>query len=141
MTFQILSDIPNVCNFHCPKAKLSLIDPKVVRCWIFSWAMSHICANDEYRSQRKHRHWLRQFRLSLVDVVSFHLQNFHWLIAQRFSRSQPMRKSNTPISGIFEQFTSHEILELVLKEEIPNCYDHIFWLLEELCDFIGSSII
>jgi hypothetical protein len=29
-----------------------------------------------------------------------------------------MRKSNTPISGIFEQFTSHEILELVLKEEI-----------------------
>jgi hypothetical protein len=52
-----------------------------------------------------------------------------------------MRKSNTPISGIFEQFTSHEILELVLKEEIPNCYDHIFWLLEELCDFIGSSII
>jgi hypothetical protein len=29
-----------------------------------------------------------------------------------------MRKSNTPFSGIFEQFTSHKILELVLKEEI-----------------------
>jgi hypothetical protein len=28
--------------------------PKMIlryRCWIFSWAMSHICANDEYRFQ------------------------------------------------------------------------------------------
>jgi hypothetical protein len=28
-----------------------LIRGYVYRCWIFSWAMSHICANDEYRSQ------------------------------------------------------------------------------------------
>jgi hypothetical protein len=36
-----------------------------------SWAMNHICANDEYRSEVD----------ATKDVFSFHLQIFHWFIA------------------------------------------------------------
>jgi hypothetical protein len=49
--------------------------------------MSHICANDEYRSQlgatnRPENIVIHYVTLScLVDVFSFHLQIFHWFIA------------------------------------------------------------
>jgi hypothetical protein len=61
--------------------------------WIFSWAMSHICANDEYRSQalqtdRKTSSFMtlvsslsRPFASKVVDVFSFPLQICHWFIA------------------------------------------------------------
>jgi hypothetical protein len=65
------------------------------RSWIFSWAMSHICANDEYRSQvgatnRPENVVIRcnnvvslsrVFARKVVDVFSFNLQIFHWFIA------------------------------------------------------------
>jgi hypothetical protein len=65
------------------------------RCWIFSWAMTHIWANAEYRSQVGATNRLenidfryvsvvslsRLFACKVVDVFSFHLQSFHWFIA------------------------------------------------------------
>jgi hypothetical protein len=64
--------------------------------------MSHICANDEYRSQvgaanRSENIVIRYVSfvsLKVVDIFSFHLQIFHWFIAP-LPRSQPMRESNT----------------------------------------------
>jgi hypothetical protein len=58
------------------------------RCWIFSWAMSHIWVHDEYRSQvgaPKRPENIRYvsvvslsrlFACKVVDVFSFHLQLF-----------------------------------------------------------------
>jgi hypothetical protein len=75
--------------------------------------MSHICANDEYRSQvgatnRPENIVIRyvnvvslslsrRFECKVVDVFSFHLQIFHCL-CMIFPRSQPMRESNTSTS-------------------------------------------
>jgi hypothetical protein len=66
--------------------------------------MSHICANDEYRSQvgatNRPENIIRYVSfvslpsiLKVVDVFSFHLQNFAF--AQIFPRSQPMREYST----------------------------------------------
>jgi hypothetical protein len=68
--------------------------------WIFSWAMSDICANDEYRSQvgatnrpeniiiryvtfvsKEYIVFLHVLPIAnAVNVFSFHLQIFHWFI-------------------------------------------------------------
>jgi hypothetical protein len=72
-----------------------LVRGYVYRCWIFSWAMSHVCANDEYRSEvgatNQPEHIVipyvsvvslsRLFASKIVNVFSFHLQIFHWFIA------------------------------------------------------------
>jgi hypothetical protein len=76
-----------------------------LKCWIFSWAMSNIRANDEYRSEVgatnrpeniviRYVNFVSLFRLfvctylnlKVVDVFSFHLQIFHWFIALRSRR-------------------------------------------------------
>jgi hypothetical protein len=38
------------------------------RCWIFSWAMSHICANDEHRSQVSAQTDRKTLSLEYLDV-------------------------------------------------------------------------
>jgi hypothetical protein len=82
--------------------------------WIFSWAMSHICGNDEYWSQLGATNrpeniviccvsfvsLSRLFACKVVDVVSFHLPTDFSLVyrsafGQTFPRSQPTRESNT----------------------------------------------
>jgi hypothetical protein len=52
----------------------------------FFMGMSHICTNDEYRCQvgpanRSENIVIRIFARKVVDVLSFHLQIFHWYIA------------------------------------------------------------
>jgi hypothetical protein len=80
------------------------------RFWIFSWAVSHICANDEYRSQvgatnRPENIVIRyvsdvslssicssrRFQFSFTDFALVYRSAF----AQIFPRSQSLRKSNT----------------------------------------------
>jgi hypothetical protein len=85
--------------------------------------MSHICANDEFRSQvgttnRPKNIVIRYSRLSaykVVDVFSFHLQIFSLIyrsaLAQIFPRSQPMRESNT---SAYDRFTVNaQVLEAI----------------------------
>jgi hypothetical protein len=50
------------------------------RCWIFSWAMSHIGATNRGEN---------------IVIRYVHLQIFRSAFAQIFPRSQPMRESNT----------------------------------------------
>jgi hypothetical protein len=85
--------------------------------------MSHICANDEYRSQvgatnRPKNIVIRYSRLSaykVVDVFSFHLQIFSLIyrsaLAQIFPRSQPTRESNT---SAYDRFiVNAQVLEAI----------------------------
>jgi hypothetical protein len=81
-------------------------------CWIFSWAMSHICANGEYRSQVGATNRSENIVIPYVSVVSLssiYMQSsrrfqfsftafsmvYRSAFAQIFSRSQAMRKSTT----------------------------------------------
>jgi hypothetical protein len=43
------------------------------RSWIFSWAMSHICANDEYRSQAGATNRPENVVIRYVSVISLSL--------------------------------------------------------------------
>jgi hypothetical protein len=43
------------------------------KCWIFSWAMSHICANDEYRSQVGPTNRPENVAIRFVSFVSLSL--------------------------------------------------------------------
>jgi hypothetical protein len=71
--------------------------------WIFSWAMSHICANDEYRSQVSATNRPKNIVSSICMLSSrcfqFSLTDFSLVcrpaFALIFPRSQPMRESNT----------------------------------------------
>jgi hypothetical protein len=47
----IVSPVASKNYFTVFATALKRQTPKTIlnRCWIFSWAMSHICANDEYR--------------------------------------------------------------------------------------------
>jgi hypothetical protein len=74
-----------------------------VVCWIFSWAMSHICANAEYRSQVGATDRLRNI---VIRMLAFEFENsrhfqfsftdfslvYRSAFAQIFSRSQPMKE-------------------------------------------------
>jgi hypothetical protein len=87
------------------------------RCWIFSWAMSHICANYEYRSQVGATNRPENIVIRYVSVVSlssiciqstrrfqFSFTDFSLLyrsaFAHIFPRSQPMREFNTSTCDI-----------------------------------------
>jgi hypothetical protein len=91
-------------------------------CWIFSWAMSHICANDEYRSQvgatnRPENiviHYVIFVSLSSICIESSRCFQFSFTdfslvyccpFAQIFPRSQPMRASNTAANRDLEKFS------------------------------------
>jgi hypothetical protein len=84
--------------------------------WIFSWAMSQICANDEYQSQvgttnRLENIVIRYISLGYLYVFEFESsRRFQFSVtdfsqvcrsafAHIFPRSQPMRESNTSITA------------------------------------------
>jgi hypothetical protein len=86
--------------------------------------MRYICANNEYRPQvgaAKHRHSLREFRLSLVYLfsvfISIFFTGFRSAFAQIFPRSESMTESNT--STVLRKFAasycSVPILLLILQ--------------------------
>jgi hypothetical protein len=74
----------------------------LVEVWIFSWAMSHICAYGECRSQLRATNQpenilsrqiesSRHFRYSFTDFLLV----YRCALMQIFTRSQPMRESNS----------------------------------------------
>jgi hypothetical protein len=76
------------------------------RSWTFSWAISHICANDEYRSQYLSLVYLYVFEFESNRRFQFSFTNFSLVcrsaFAQIFPRSQPIRESTPlPITRIF----------------------------------------
>jgi hypothetical protein len=87
----------------------------------------YICANNEYRPQvgaAKHRHSLREFRLSLVYLfsvfISIFFSGFRSAFAQIFPRSESMTESNT--STVLRKFAasycSVPILLLIFQLEL-----------------------
>jgi hypothetical protein len=68
------------------------------RYWIFSWAMSHICANEEYRSQVGATNRPENIVICYVSVVS--LSTFSVLIDRFFTGlSLQFRADNSKVTA------------------------------------------